>query len=35
VLRWGASARVISPPEVVRMLATEADALARAYATVD
>jgi predicted DNA-binding transcriptional regulator YafY len=32
VLRWGASVRVVAPDEVVRALAAEARALARAYA---
>jgi predicted DNA-binding transcriptional regulator YafY len=32
VLRWGASARVLSPPEVVARFRAEAEALLRAYA---
>jgi predicted DNA-binding transcriptional regulator YafY len=31
VLRWGAAARVVSPPEVVEQLRGEVEALARAY----
>jgi predicted DNA-binding transcriptional regulator YafY len=32
ILRWGGSARVLSPPEVVRLIVDEADSLARVYA---
>ena len=32
LLSWGASARVLSPPEVVERVRSEAEALSRAYA---
>ena len=32
LLIWGASARVLSPPEVVDRVRSEAEALSRAYA---